>query len=176
MHSHINQFNSARPSQGNFNTYISRHLKGLSLLETLLEIKIYNYSLIILQVKSLENGGDGSGKGLDYFEGGKVTKENMTEFMKQIKKANADLTDEEAAQIAASKIADSKPKSRMYYKIGASREMAGGKKVDPKANMSDKLKVMMMFIIIMMIITYDLYTMRNNIIYIIIIKYTFFSP
>ena len=97
--------------------------------------------MIILQVKSLENGGDGSGKGLDYFEGGKVTKENMTEFMKQIKKANADLTDEEAAQIAASKIADSKPKSRMYYKIGASREMAGGKKVDPKANMSDKLKV-----------------------------------
>ena len=51
------------------------------------------------------------------------------------------LTDEEAAQLAASKIADSKPKSRMYYKIGASREMAGGKKVDPKANMSDKLKV-----------------------------------
>ena len=71
----------------------------------------------------------------------------MTEFMKQIKKANADLTDEEAAQIAASKIADSKPKSRMYYKIGASREMAGGKKVDPKANMSDKLKVMFKFMI-----------------------------
>ena len=61
--------------------------------------------------------------------------------MKEIKK-NSNLTDEEAAQIAASKIADSKPKSRMYYKIGASREMAGGKKVDPKANMSDKLKNM----------------------------------
>ena len=49
-----------------------------------------------------------------------MTKENMTEFMKEIKKAG-NLTDEEAAQIAASKIADSKPKSRMYYKIGASR-------------------------------------------------------
>ena len=57
---------------------------------------------------------------MEYFEGGKVTKENMTEFMKEIKKAG-NLTDEEAAQIAASKIADSKPKSRMYYKIGASR-------------------------------------------------------
>ena len=76
-----------------------------------------------------------------------MTKENMTEFMKEIKKAG-NLTDEEAAQIAASKIADSKPKSRMYYKIGASREMAGGKKVDPKANMSDKLKVMMMMMMI----------------------------
>ena len=98
--------------------------------------------LIIRQVKSLENGDAGVSKELEYFQGGKVTKENMTEFMKELKKADANLTDEEAAQIAASKIADSKPKSRMYYKIGASREMAGGKKVDPKANMSDKLKVM----------------------------------
>lgn len=65
----------------------------------------------------------------------------MVDFMKEIKK-NSNLTDEEAAQLAAAKIADSKPKSRMYYKIGASREMAGGKKVDPKANMSDKLKSM----------------------------------
>ena len=75
----------------------------------------------------------------EYFEGGKVTKENMTEFIKEMKKAG--LTDEEASMMAASKIADSKPKSRMYYKIGASREMAGGKKVDPKAHMSEKLKV-----------------------------------
>ena len=60
--------------------------------------------------------------------------------MKDIKQSQPDLTDEEAAQLAASRIADSKPKSRMYYKIGASREMAGGKKVDPRARMSDKLK------------------------------------
>ena len=60
--------------------------------------------------------------------------------MKDIKHSQPDLTDEEAAKLAASKIADSKPKSRMYYKIGASREMAGGRKVDPKARMSDKLK------------------------------------
>ena len=60
--------------------------------------------------------------------------------MKDLKENQPNLTDEEAAKIAASKIADSKPKSRMYYKIGASREMAGGKKVDPKSRMSDKLK------------------------------------
>ena len=65
----------------------------------------------------------------------------MTEFMKEIKK-NSNLTDEEAAQFAASKIADSKPKSRMYYKIGAAREMGGSKKIDPKSRMSDKLKQM----------------------------------
>ena len=59
--------------------------------------------LIISQVKSLENGeAGGSSKELEYFQGGKVTKENMTEFMKEIKKAG-NLTDEEAAQIAASK-------------------------------------------------------------------------
>ena len=72
-------------------------------------------------------------------QGGKVTEKTMAEFMKKIKK-KIDLTDKEAAQIAASKIADSKPKSRMYYKIGASRAMAGSKKIDPKANMSEKLK------------------------------------
>ena len=71
-----------------------------------------------------------------------MTKDNMVEFMKEIKKNNSNLTDEEAAQLAASKIADSKPKSRMYYKIGAAREMGGAKKVDPKARLSDKLKSM----------------------------------
>ena len=90
------------------------------------------------KVKDMENGDVMSGD-KEYFEGGKVTKENMTDFIKEMKKAG--LTDEEASIMAASKIADSKPKSRMYYKIGASREMAGGKKVDPKAHMSDKLKV-----------------------------------
>ena len=79
--------------------------------------------------------------------GGKLDKTNLIQFMKDLKQSHPDMTDEEAAKIAASKIADSKPKSRMYYKIGASREMAGGKKVDPKANMSDRLKVLMFDII-----------------------------
>ena len=91
----------------------------------------------------MENGDIPQDKEKEFFEGGKVTKENMADFIKEMKKTG--LTDEEAAQLAASKIADSKPKSRMYYKIGASREMAGGKKVDPKANMSDKLKVCFLF-------------------------------
>ena len=74
------------------------------------------------------------------FVGGKLDKNNLIQFMKDLKQSHPDMTDEEAAKIAASKIADSKPKSRMYYKISSSREMAGGKKVDPKSRMSDKLK------------------------------------
>ena len=69
-----------------------------------------------------------------------MNKDNLIQFMKDIKKSQPDLTDEEASKLAAMALADSKPKSRMYYKIGASREMAGGKKVDPKARMSEKLK------------------------------------
>ena len=70
---------------------------------------------------------------------GKVTEKKMVELMKEVKKKN-NLTFKEAAQIVASKIADSKPKSRMYYKIAASRAMAGSKRIDPRANMSDKMK------------------------------------
>ena len=71
---------------------------------------------------------------------GKVSKENMIEFMKMIKNTS-DLNDEDASLIAASKAHDSMPKSRLYYRIEASRNIGGGKKVDPKSNMTDKLKV-----------------------------------
>ena len=56
-------------------------------------------------------------------------------------KNTSNLTDEDASLIAASKAHDSMPKSRMYYRIEASRNIGGGKKVDPKSNMTDKLKV-----------------------------------
>lgn len=63
----------------------------------------------------------------------------MVEFMKEIKKIG-DINEEEAAQIAASKIVDTQPKSQLYYKIVAVRAMAGGKKVDPTAKMNKKMK------------------------------------
>ena len=62
-------------------------------------------------------------------------------ILKTIKEAE-NLSQEEAAQIAASRIHDSKPKSRMYYKIGASRKIGGSKKVDPKSFLTDKLKAL----------------------------------
>ena len=77
---------------------------------------------------------------LNLFLEGRVSKENMIEFMKMIKNTS-NLNDEDASLIAASKAHDSMPKSRMYYRIEASRNIGGGKKVDPKSNMTDKLKV-----------------------------------
>merc|ERR1712012_1386314 len=50
------------------------------------------------------------------------------------------LSDEDAAVLAASKIIDSKPHSRMWYRIGAVRNMTGGRKTDPSTKMTDKLK------------------------------------
>ena len=64
----------------------------------------------------------------------------MISFLKTIKEAK-NISDEEAAKIAASRIQNSKPKSRMYYKIGASREMGGSKKIDPESFLTSKLRV-----------------------------------
>ena len=38
------------------------------------------------------------------------------------------------------RIVDSKPHSRMWYRIGAVRNMTGGRKTQPATKMSDKLK------------------------------------
>ena len=71
--------------------------------------------------------------------GGKITEKKMVQFMKEIKKMG-EISEEEAAQLAASKIVETQPKSQLYYKIVASRAMAGGKKVDPRAKMNKKMK------------------------------------
>ena len=75
-----------------------------------------------------------------YILDGTVSKDNMTDFIKMIKKTSR-LNDEEAAKIAAIKIHEATPKSRMYYKINAQRELGGGKKVNPTSNMPARLKV-----------------------------------
>ena len=75
-----------------------------------------------------------------YILDGTVSKDNMTDFIKMIKKTSR-LSDEEAAKIAAIKIHEATPKSRMYYKINAQRELGGGKKVNPTSNMPARLKV-----------------------------------
>ena len=74
------------------------------------------------------------------FPEGEVNKNNMISFLKTIKEAG-NISDEEVAKIAASRIQASKPKSRMYYKIEASREIGGSKKIDAKSFLSSKLRV-----------------------------------
>ena len=41
---------------------------------------------------------------------------------------------------AATKAVDSQPKSRMWYRIGATRNMTGGRRIQPVGRMSDILK------------------------------------
>merc|ERR1711902_206445 len=60
-------------------------------------------------------------------------------FIKDIKK-NTKLSDEDAAVIAASKIVDSQPKSRMFYRIGATRNLTGGRKIMPSSKLTGQLR------------------------------------
>jgi len=73
------------------------------------------------------------------FKGGRVDREALKGFIKDIKK-NTKLSDEDAAVIAASKIVDSQPKSRMWYRIGATRNLTGGRKIMPTSRMSSQVK------------------------------------
>ena len=75
----------------------------------------------------------------DYFKNGQLDKNGLVKFIKDVKK-NTKLSDEDAAVLAASKIVDLKPHSRMWYRIGAVRIMTGGRKTQPATKMSDKLK------------------------------------
>jgi len=75
----------------------------------------------------------------DYFQNGKVDKNALVSFIRDIKK-NTKLSDKDAAVIAASKVVDSQPKSRIWYRIGATRDMTGGRKINPGSHMSVKLR------------------------------------
>jgi len=75
-----------------------------------------------------------------YFPNGTLDKDGLVNFIKDIKK-NTKLSDEDAAVLAASKIIDSKPHSRMWYRVGAVRNITGGRKTDPSTKMTDKLKI-----------------------------------
>ena len=75
----------------------------------------------------------------DFFFNGELDDKAMINFIRTLK-TNTGLSDEEAATLAASKIIDNKPHSRMWYRIGAIRNITGGRKTFPNANMNDKLK------------------------------------
>ncbi|XP_040572646.1 sodium/calcium exchanger 2 isoform X3 [Lepeophtheirus salmonis] len=75
----------------------------------------------------------------ELMKGGSWDREGLVTFIKDIKK-NTKLSDEDAAILAASKIVDSTPHSRMWYRIGAVRNMTGGRKTQPSLRMNEKLK------------------------------------
>jgi len=75
----------------------------------------------------------------DCFRGGRLDRDALVGFIKDIKK-NTKLSDEDAAVMAASKVVDSQPKSRMWYRIGATRNMTGGRKIQPTCKIGNQLK------------------------------------
>ena len=45
-------------------------------------------------------------------------------------------------------VVDSQPKSKMWYRINATRNMTGGRKIQPNQKMNDKMKEVGSFVII----------------------------
>ncbi|XP_023241320.1 sodium/calcium exchanger 3-like isoform X2 [Centruroides sculpturatus] len=72
-----------------------------------------------------------------YFPRGHLNKENLTSFIKEIRKYPG-LSDEDAACLAALRLVEEREHSRMWYRVGAIRNITGGKK--PKPTLNDKLK------------------------------------
>ena len=56
-----------------------------------------------------------------------------------------------------SRIVDSKPHSRMWYRIGAVRNMTGGRKTQPAAKMNDRLKEVITLITLSYLFAYVCY-------------------
>lgn len=73
-----------------------------------------------------------------YFRDGRLDRDGLVAFIKEVKNYPG-LTDEDAAILAASKLVESQSHSRMWYRVGAVRNMTGGRKTQPQ--LSTKLKV-----------------------------------
>ncbi|KAL1129071.1 hypothetical protein AAG570_013603 [Ranatra chinensis] len=73
----------------------------------------------------------------NFFREGKLDKESLVKFVREVKKYPG-LTDEDAAILAAAKLVQSQPHSTLWYRIGAVRSLSGGRDIKPALSM--KLK------------------------------------
>ncbi|XP_050432322.1 sodium/calcium exchanger 1 [Adelges cooleyi] len=64
------------------------------------------------------------------FNNGKLDKENLLNFVRNVKKYPG-ITDADAAKLAATKLLDSSHRGAMWYRIGAVRRFTGGKQIEP---------------------------------------------
>lgn len=64
------------------------------------------------------------------FSNGKVNKNNLINFVKNIKKYSG-ITDADAVKLAAFKLIDSTHHGAMWYRIGAVRHFTGGMQIQP---------------------------------------------
>jgi len=72
---------------------------------------------------------DGTKKEL-ILNNGKIDKENLIKFVKNVKQYSG-ITDADAAKLAATKLIDSTHRGAMWYRIGAVRRFTGGKQIEP---------------------------------------------
>ncbi|XP_076336894.1 sodium/calcium exchanger 2-like [Tachypleus tridentatus] len=77
----------------------------------------------------LQSAMDQPGQG--YFPGGRLDRDSLNNFMKEIKK-HPDLSDEDAACLAAARLTEQHEHSRMWYRVGAVRSISGGRKTKPR--------------------------------------------
>ncbi|GAB6025946.1 hypothetical protein CHUAL_011915 [Chamberlinius hualienensis] len=80
---------------------------------------------------------DGRAPEKDLVKDGKLNKQALIDFMREVRKYPG-LTDTDAAVLAANKLVDQQRHSRMWYRIGAIRDYTGGRRTRP--TMSAKLQ------------------------------------
>lgn len=72
-----------------------------------------------------------------FFPNGELNRENLLQFIREIRK-HPGLTDEDAACLAAARLAEQQHHTRMWYRVGAIRDMTGGRRTKP--SISEKLQ------------------------------------
>lgn len=68
----------------------------------------------------------------NYFPKGKLTKKNLSKFISDIKRLDPNISDEDAACLAAVNLFEHQPKSRLYYRVSAVRSLSGSKNPIPR--------------------------------------------
>uniref|UniRef100_A0A224YZS6 Solute carrier family 8 (Sodium/calcium exchanger) n=1 Tax=Rhipicephalus zambeziensis TaxID=60191 RepID=A0A224YZS6_9ACAR len=69
----------------------------------------------------------------EFFPNGELNRDNLLDFIREIRK-HPGLTDEDAACLAAAKLAEQQHHTRMWYRVGAIRDLTGGRRTRPSIN------------------------------------------
>ncbi|EEC04908.1 sodium/calcium exchanger, putative, partial [Ixodes scapularis] len=72
-----------------------------------------------------------------FFPNGELNRESLLDFIREIRK-HPGLTDEDAACLASAQLAEQQRHTRMWYRVGAIRDLTGGRRTKP--SISEKLQ------------------------------------
>ncbi|XP_064478601.1 sodium/calcium exchanger Calx-like [Ornithodoros turicata] len=87
--------------------------------------------------KAVAIDGVGPADKKQFFPNGELNRENLLQFIREIRK-HPGLTDEDAACLAAARLAEQQHHTRMWYRVGAIRDLTGGRRTTP--SISEKLQ------------------------------------